>query len=217
MQRNRVHRAEERVRKGKVSRHAPVACLAVALAMAACAANPTSSRSTVELVVERIEAPPAGATGDARRMFVESDVLTDGTVDQDTVQVTLRLVARDSSATVSPAAPTGAVFATIDRYRVRYVRTDGRNTPGIDVPHPWDGALSLAVSFDGETGDFVLVRASAKLEPPLVRLRDGGGDVVINTLAHITFYGRDHAGVRIEAAGAITVGFADWSDSGPME
>ena len=217
MQRNRVQTAEVHVRKGG-SRHARLAFLAAGFATAAaCAANPTSSRSTVELVVERIEAPSAGATGEAHRTFVESDVVTDGAVVQDTVQVTLRLVARDSSAGVSPAAPTRAVFATIDRYRVRYVRSDGRNAPGIDVPHPWDGALSLAVSLDGETGDFVLVRASAKLDPPLVRLRDGGGDVVINALAHITFYGRDHAGVRIEATGGITVGFADWSDSGPME
>ena len=156
-------------------------------------------------------------TQGAHRMFVESDVVTDGTVVRDTVRATLRLVARDPSATWGPGAPTAAVFAAIDRYRVRYVRSDGRNAPGIDVPHPWDGALTLLVSLDGKTGEFVLVRASAKLDPPLVRLRDGGGDLVINTLAYVTFYGRDHGGARIEATGAITVEFADWPDAAPLQ
>ncbi len=184
---------------------------------AACAADdPTSPRSSFELVVERLEAPGSGSGG-AHLTFVESDVLTAGRVVRDTVRATLRLVARDPSILPGPAAPTTSVFATIDRYRVRYVRSDGRNVPGIDVPHPWDGALTLLVSIEGRIGDLVLVRPSAKLEPPLVKLRGGGGDVVINALAYVTFYGRDHAGARIEATGAITIEFADWSDSGPME
>ena len=194
-----------------------LAVVGFAMAAACAAGDPTASRSSFELVVERIEAPGSGSTGDAHRAFVESDVVTAGRVVQDTVRATLRLVARDPSVLPGPAAPSAAVFATIDRYRVRYVRSDGRNVPGIDVPHPWDGALTLLVSFDGETGDIVLVRASAKLEPPLVRLRGGGGDVVINTLAYVTFYGRDHAGARIEATGAIAIEFADRSDSGPMQ
>jgi hypothetical protein len=195
-----------------------VALAVVGFAVAAgCAAGGTAlSRSSSELVIERIEAP-ADSTGGARRTFVESDVATGGTVVRDTARATLRLVARDPAGAATPAAPTSAAFATLDRYRVRYVRSDGRSMPGVDVPHPWDGALTLQVSDDGETCDFVLVRASAKLEPPLVRLRDGGGDVVINTLAYVTFYGRDRSGARIEATGAINVEFADWPDSARVQ
>ncbi len=183
---------------------------------AACAGGASvSSRSSVVLVVERIGAPTDGAVGSLDRTFVESDVVTGGMVVRDTARATLRLVARDPSAGMSPAAPTGARFATVDRYRVHYVRSDGRNTPGVDVPHAWDGALTLTTSFEGQTGEFVLVRASAKLEPPLVALREGGGDIVITALAYVTFYGRDHTGARVEATGAITVEFADWSDAGP--
>ncbi len=181
----------------------------------ACGAGGPSSRSSVVLIVERISAAADEPAGDANRTFVESDVLTGGSVVQDTAQVTLRLVARDSSVATSPTAATATRFATIERYRVRYARSDGRNVPGVDVPHPWDGALTLTTSFDGQKGEFVLVRASAKLEPPLVTLRDGGGDVVINTLAYVTFHGRDHGGARIEATGAITIQFADWSDATP--
>lgn len=217
MQRSPAGVGEGRVRSGSAGDRVTVALAAAGLALAAaCAADgPASSRSSFELLVERIEAP-AGSTAGAHRMFVESDVVTGGTVVRDTVRATLRLVARDPSATSGPAAPTAAAFATLDRYRVRYVRSDGRNAPGIDVPHPWDGALALLVSFDGATGELVLVRASAKLEPPLVRLRGGGGDVVINTLAYVTFYGRDHGGARIEATAAITVEFADWPDAAPL-
>lgn len=184
------------------------------MAAVASACGPASaSRSGVRLVVERMAAAVDGPAGAANRTFVESDVLTHGAVIQDTAQATLRIVAKDPGMGESPAAPSAALFATIDRYRVRYVRSDGRNVPGIDVPHPWDGALTLATSFDGRTSEFVLVRASAKLEPPLIALRQGGGEVVINTLAYVTFYGRDQSGARIEAAGAITIGFADWSDT----
>ena len=193
----------------------PLAVLGLALAAACAGGGPAASRSNVVLVVERIDAPADGTAGDVSRTFVESDVVTGGRVSGDTARVTLRLVARDPSVATSPAAPTGALSATIDRYRVRYVRSDGRNAAGVDVPHPWDGALTLATSFEGATGEFVLVRASAKLDPPLAALREGGGDVVINTSAYVTFYGRDHAGVRIEATGAITVEFADWSDGEP--
>lgn len=183
-------------------------------AVACAGGGPAPTPSSVTLVVERVAAAQGGAAGGSERMFIESDVVTDGSVTHDTARATLRLVAKDPGVAGNPVGPTGAQSATIHRYRVRYLRSDGRNAPGIDVPHPWDGALTLAASFESRTAEFVLVRASAKLDAPLVALRDGGGDIVINTMAHVTFYGHDHGGARIEASGAIEVGFADWSDAG---
>ena len=216
MQRNRARGAEAGARAGRAGDRGLAALAAAGLTLgAACSAGgPASPRSNYELVIERIEAP-AAAAGDSRRTFVESDVVTGGAVIQDTARATLRLVARDPAGRSGPAGPTAAVFATVDRYRVRYARADGRNEPGVDVPHSWDGALTLLVSPAGETGEFVLVRAAAKVEPPLVRLRDGGGDVVIHTLATVTFHGRAPGGARIEAAGAVSVDFADWADPAP--
>lgn len=183
-------------------------------AVVACAGDgPASSRSSVALVVERIGASSDGMAGHSTSAFIRSDVVSGGTVFPDVAQVTLRLVPKDPGAAVNPAAPTGANLATVDRYRVRYVRSDGRNAPGIDVPHAWDGALGLTASFAAQTVDLVLVRASAKLDPPLIMLREGGGDIVINAIAHVTFYGRDNGGARVEAAGAVSVEFADWSDA----
>ena len=194
-----------------------VARVIVGLAAAVgCAGDgPASSRSSVTLVVERMGASSDAMAGHSTRAFIRSDVVAGGTVAPDAAQATLRLVPKDPGTTIGPVAPSGAHLATVDRYRVRYVRSDGLDTPGIDVPHAWDGALGLTASLAAETVEIVLVRASAKLDPPLVNLREGGGDVVINALAYVTFYGRDHGGARVEAVGAIGIEFGDWSDAEP--
>ena len=58
----------------------------------------------------------------------------------------------------------------------------------------------------------MLVRASAKLEAPLISLSGGGGAIIINTLAIVTFYGRDQTGAELSATGTISINFADWED-----
>ena len=191
------------------------AIVGLAVAVACAGTGPASSRSSVALVVERIGAAADGAAAHSTRTFIRSDVVTDGTVTPDAAQVTLRLAPKDPGGASGPAAPSGTQFATVDRYRVRYVRSDGRHTPGVDVPHAWDGALGVTASVAAEIVEIVLVRASAKLDPPLITLRQGGGDVVINVTAHVTFYGRDHGGARVQADSAIEVEFADWSDTEP--
>ena len=51
---------------------------------------------------------------------------------------------------------------------MRFIRADGRNTPGVDVPYGFDGAFTV----DGRRGEtataaFTLVRHIAKQEAPL--------------------------------------------------
>jgi hypothetical protein len=101
----------------------------------------------------------------------------------------------------------------IDRYRVTYVRADGRNTPGVDVPHGFDGAMSFKVPVDGPAAaqQIMLVRPQAKLEPPLANLARGGGAIVLTTMAQIDFYGRQLVTDRaVEARGSLSVTFADF-------
>ena len=60
---------------------------------------------------------------------------------------------------------------TIERYRVTYVRADGRNVPGVDVPYPFDGAVNFLIPVttdeitEVERG-FVIVRHQAKGAKP---------------------------------------------------
>jgi hypothetical protein len=101
-----------------------------------------------------------------------------------------------------------------DRYRVSYSRADGRVTPGVHVPYPFDGVMNLYVAINNEnSGGFTLVRDAAKLEPPLMNLRDLGGSVAITTLARVDFYGKDLSGRAISVTGYVTVTFADFADN----
>src|SRR5262249_30696963 len=97
-------------------------------------------------------------------------------------QVTLRLSAKDVA-----VAPTTNNEITITRYHVEFIRADGRNQQGVDVPFSFDGGATGTVPANGQLLlVFELVRHTAKEETPLVQLRDSLQ--VISTLAQITFY-----------------------------
>ena len=92
-----------------------------------------------------------------------------------------------------------------------YRRADGRNTPGIDVPFPFDSGATFTVPATGSvTAGFQLVRHSAKQEAPLSTLAFNPD--VIATLAEVTFFGRDQAGNDISATGTIGVDFGNFAD-----
>ena len=109
------------------------------------------------------------------------------------------------------AAPSGMNEVTFTRYRVTYRRADGRNTPGVDVPYPFDSAATFTIPADGTiTAGFVLVRHTAKEEPPLRALVRNS--VIISTIAEVTFFGRDQAGNEVIATGNIGVFFGNFGD-----
>ena len=174
----------------------------------------TDSRSSSLLLVERIGAARGGTSDDPIPTFLQSDVVTAGGVFGDIGRVTTRVALKDPGSSESPTAPTNANYVTVDRYRVEYRRTDGRNTPGVDVPFPIDGAMTFTTVSGIQTAEFVLVRASAKLEAPLRALAGGGGAIVINTIAYVTFYGYDQTGAELTGEGTIGIDFADWADEG---
>jgi hypothetical protein len=119
------------------------------------------------------------------------------------------------SATLKDPSSLGPTFfndVTFTTYRVTYVRADGRNTPGEDVPFPFDGAANFTVVVGGEvTRSFLVVRHQAKLESPLKNLAFGGGAVVLSVIAEIEFFGTDGAGREISAKGFLNISFADFA------
>lgn len=134
------------------------------------------------------------------------------TVFEDAGEVQMHIVLKDPGTPGFPAVPSPLQDVVVNRYRVVYKRSDGRNTPGIDVPYPFDGAITFSVGSNGSTAGFLLVRIQAKLEAPLSALVGGGGAGAISTYAEVTFYGADLAGNAISATGLINVNFADWAD-----
>jgi hypothetical protein len=200
---------------------AAVVAVAALLFTAGCGDAVLKGRGSSYLIVSVLQAA-SGAKPQTFTTILESDVVTNiktdtgsgtvlvPTVYEDMAQVSLKLAMKDPTSAVGPS-DTNAI--TINRYHVDFVRSDGRNTQGVDVPYSFDGAMTGTVNGSVSTTlTFALVRAQAKLEAPLMALRGGGGGVVVSTIAQITFYGQDQAGNAVTVSATISVNFADWGD-----
>jgi len=182
------------------------------LASAGCG-QAREGRGPVTLVLDSFTAA-SGATPDKFgnvlssdvRTFVQSGTTRVPTTFEDPGRAAFHLQMKDVA---TPTSPANAI--TLTRYRVTFTRADGRNTPGVDVPYPFDGAVTETITSTGTVG-FIVVRATAKAEPPLVALIGNGGSQFISAIAQVTFYGTDAAGNTVSVTGQMTVSFADWGD-----
>jgi hypothetical protein len=161
-----------------------------------------------------------GATPGTVSNVVQSDVQTfvsrgSGrvpTVFEDPGRGLFHVQLKDLGTPTNPNTPTPNNNVTITRYRVDYIRADGRNTPGVDVPYGFDGAATSVITAAGGAVDFTLVRVQAKSEAPLMALIGNGGAQVISAIAQVTFYGHDTNGNTVTVTGNISVTFSDWGD-----
>jgi hypothetical protein len=100
----------------------------------------------------------------------------------------------------------------VERYEVRYFRSDGRATEGVDVPYRISGNISTALDATTDSGGNVtvpieVVRTQAKLEPPLLNLTNGGGEIVLTAFAEVTVFGHTIAGQAVRASGRLQIDF----------
>jgi hypothetical protein len=190
----------------------------------ACGEVARTGRSPAFVILERLE----GASGAEPNEFgtvLFSDVQTVvkrqvagveaqvPTIFADLGRASFRVGLKNPGTLTSPTTPTSLNAVTLNRYRVSYKRSDGRNTQGVDVPYTFDGAMTITIPPDGPaTGFFELVRLMAKDELPLVRLINGGSNLSFNAIADVTFFGHDQAGNEVSVTGSITVSFADFGD-----
>lgn len=181
----------------------------LALTAAGCSETVRTGQASSYMILDRIEAASGAESSSTFTGVLRSDVSTEGSVYEDNGRVTLRLAMKDVT---NPTGPTTNNLITINRYRVDFRRTDGRNAPGVDVPYGFDGAIAVTVTEQQTQAVFSLVRAQAKLEAPLVTLRGGGGALLISTIADVTFFGKDQTGRDVTVTGSISVNFADWAD-----
>jgi hypothetical protein len=190
-------------------RTALLGLVASAMVLSGCG-DVSQGRSPAQVVVLGLEAAP-GATPNALSPTLLSDVITDGTTYNDVGSVTMEIHLKDPGTPAAPTSPSSLNAVTITRYHVSYVRSDGRNTEGVDVPYAFDSALTFTIPSDGTvTAGFELVRHSAKVEAPLVTLK--ANNVVISTIARVTFYGRDLAGNDVTVSAQIGIDFGDFAD-----
>ena len=194
---------------GRVARIA--ATVALLAPIVNCTSRQLAGTSPAYLIMDSLLAAP-GAQPDTFSGSLASDVLTFGGIFADNGQVTLRVAMKDPGSTNAPTQPSTTNFITLTRYHVEFVRSDGRNTPGVDVPYAFDGGMTFTVDETGGSGVFTIVRVQAKAEAPLQALVTNGGAQVISTIAHVTFYGTDQAGRAVSVTGSISVNFANWAD-----
>lgn len=183
---------------------------AIAAASASCGDVVRQGEGSSFLIVQSLEAASGAEPDDFEGvLFSDTQTIVDDipSIFADTGRVTLVLGMKDPALATSPSQ---ANLITLNRYRVRYVRSDGRNTPGVDVPYPIDGAFTLTVGAGSVSGVFEIVRHIAKDEAPLKALTTNG--VIINTIAEVTFWGRDQTGREVSATANITVNFGNFGD-----
>ncbi len=182
------------------------------MASVSCGSMTREGTASSYLVIAEMDAA-SGADPEEFAGDLESDVLTVvdgvGTIFADVARVTFSLALKDPGPAGAPLTPTANNAITVDRYRVRFIRSDGRNREGVDVPYGFDGAFTATV-FDRTRASFTLVRAQAKAEAPLAALATSL--IVVSTIAEITFYGHDQTGREVITTARVGVHFANWGD-----
>jgi len=200
-----------------------------ALVLAGCTPDwAKQNSSTLLMRVTDILASP-GASGGASGTpgaILHSDVCCG--IINDSASIGVELFRKNP---LAPSVPAEDVVLT--QYQVRYFRTDGHNVEGIDVPFRITGPLNLRIhapSGEGEsagTAVIDIVRNQAKVEPPLVNLRNasaisanspgqtlGGGELFITVVAEITIFGESSNGHALQATGQIQITFSDFAGNG---
>lgn len=180
--------------------HSPAQVIIHSL-VAASGADPDELGGTLrsDVVTLRTSPEPCAATNPCPTIF------------NDLGEVTMSILLKDPGVPAAPSSPSALNQITFTRYRVVYRRTDGRNTPGVDVPHPIDSGLTFTVPNQGQvTAGFDIVRHSAKMEAPLAAL--ASNPTIISTVADVSFFGRDVAGNDVSATGSIGISFGNFGD-----
>lgn len=202
---------------------AGMAAMAVLAGSVSCGDVVRQGKAPVIVVVDSIQAASGAEPGEMGG-FLLSDVQT--LVQQETAQgsvrvpvifndlgqVTLRLIPKDGGTGAVNLNPTPWNAVTINRYHINFIRADGRNTPGVDVPYPVDGAVTATITATPTVVPFEMVRHQQKLEQPLRSLASFGGRLFITTIAEITFYGADVVGNDVQAKATMNVSFSDYAD-----
>lgn len=200
-----------------------VALAALVAASVSCGDVSREGSSPVYLVIDFLGGIRGAATLGTPTANLVSDVITNvtspapcttdnpcPTIFSDPGQVVLRAPLKNLG-TTGTLAPTTNNEVTINRYRVEYIRADGRNTPGVDVPYGFDGAITGTVPANGTlTIGFELVRIVAKEESPLVQLRNSPN--FLSLIAKVTFYGQDRTGNAVSVMGQILISAGNFGD-----
>jgi hypothetical protein len=184
--------------------------LVLGIAAASCG-SVREGTGTSFLMVEQLEFAE-GANQGTFLTTLHSDINPPSEAQIDDVcRVSFSLGLKDPGPAASANAPTANQFITVDRYHVKFIRADGRNVQGVDVPYEFDGALTALVGAGRTQTAFVVVRHNAKREAPLAVL--GTNVTKISMIVEITFYGRDQTDHEAQVSARSSIEFGAFESS----
>jgi hypothetical protein len=196
------------------------AVVAITLASGSCVPSFVEQNETGLLMrIVGIVGTPASAD--------EGDVLLSDVSDGFNDNATLTLDLARKNPTVATSTPLEDVL--LERYEVRFLRSDGHNTEGVDVPYRITGPLSGVLHAPQDVQEpardvsIIVVRHQAKFEPPLKNLvgifnnnanlvPQFPGAGVITCIAEITVHAKNLRGQGLSAQARLQVVFADFVD-----
>jgi hypothetical protein len=189
------------------------ACLLVAVAVLAgglSGCTPDFQKNTADVILKIVSIEGEDGTP------VFSDVCSGSggtcSTTNDNASLTLQLLSKNPNL-VNPG-PFNNVQIT--HYKVEYLRSDGRNIEGEDVPFFISGNLTATVTTLGPVEISInVVRHQAKEEAPLRNLNEFGGADIITTSARITLFGTTTNGKVVSAVGFLEIVFGDFADAAP--
>jgi hypothetical protein len=192
-----------------------IGLIIVALVMAACskACNGVENDSTSGTMLQIVSLTGNDLEGTDGSTTVFSDVITNGSIIND--NGVADIIALPLNPMLDSIQITPYMDVLIDQIDVEFRRTDGRNVEGVDVPYRFTQPMSMLVPINGETQiPFVLIRHVAKLEPPLLALREiPSREFILQLVAVVTIHGKDQGGHRVApVTGYITVWCGNFAD-----
>lgn len=176
--------------------------------LSTCTIHPDHTSNSILLVARIVGHTDGGDAAD----FLESDVFEDVDATYVADIITATLEARLKEPESIGLGPSYQNRINIHSYDVSYTYVDSNidPIPSPNAPAIFTGRLSEQIDIDGSLDvDFVIVRAQAKTELPLINV---AGLDTMQVVARIRFYGEDIAGNPIEAIGYLTIYFANYAD-----
>ncbi|TFG75912.1 MAG: hypothetical protein E4H23_10210 [Chrysiogenales bacterium] len=183
------------------------------LLLTGCVAKENDSTSGSFLVIESLTGNDLEGNEGSTTVF--SDVDNAGSIINDNG------VAEVSALIYNPLTDTDVSYynnVIVDQIDVEFKRTDGRNVEGVDVPYRFTQPMNWLVEVDNVAEiPFILIRHVAKLEAPLLALKEAPSQgFVLQLVAIVTIHGKDLGGHRVApVSGYISVWCSNFSDVEP--
>ena len=186
------------------------------LVMAGCVARENDSTSGSFLVITSLTGNDLAGKPGSTTVF--SDVSLAGSIVNDSGVASITTLTYNPLEDSDEHDITFYMNVIVDQIDVEFMRTDGRNVEGVDVPYRFTQPMNMLVPVDEIIQvPFILIRHAAKLEAPLFALREVGSQaIVLQLVAKVTVHGKDLGGHRVAPVSSyVSVWCANFADTEP--